>query len=150
MKVLFFLMNLVPAVAGAQELIMIDRNFQKPFEPCDSITLTNLSRGGFPMYMAEIPAVVNRLEEYTKHIALGKELPEGSDTLHLKHCMLFLSRNTANYFCVLQTRNDKYSVPLVLASGTGRKETVMRLSRFIDYLRNNRSVALQPNHKEQQ
>lgn len=142
MKILIFFLLLAPVLTDAQQLVLLDRNFKEPIMPCEQLSADSVNTETFPMYAADITQVINRLEQYARHLASGKNLPWPSDTLAQGNALLLLTQDANNFTCVLETQTEPFWGSLILAYGNSRKQTLLRLNKFVEYLRNNRSGVL--------
>jgi hypothetical protein len=140
MKPLIFLFLIWSQGAGAQQLALLDRNFKEPFLLRDTFTIQDVAQGAFPLYTEDIPAVIAHLEVIARQLASPQVSHSEPETFAAQHAHLFLVRKNNLYSCVLQSSNKQFSVPMVVGRGT-RKTTHRAISRFIEYLRQNRAVA---------
>lgn len=139
MKTLILFCMMLPLGLSAQQYILIDRKLKEPFRLQDTITLKEVSMGAFPIYAADLPMILARLQEFSKEVATGKKTPGTTNTYSTQHCRIVLRTGKEGYACQLQTNNSFLSLPMAVASG-GRKETLKDLNRFMDYLRHNKVV----------
>lgn len=140
MKPLIFFLLIWTQTAGAQQLALLDRNLKEPFLLRDTFTLQDVAQGSFPLYTEDIPAVIGQLQSLARQLASPNMPPAEPHTFAARHAHLFLLRKNNLYSCVLQSSNKQFSVPMVVGRGT-RKSTLKEISRFIEYLRQNKAVA---------
>lgn len=141
MKKLLFLILMYTQTANAQQLALLDRNLRDPFLLRDTFTLQDVATGFFPLYIEDIPAVVEQLENFAQQLAAPDAVQEPAGNFSAPHVHLFLQRRNNLYSCVLQSTNKQFSVPWIIGQG-GRKGTLREISRFLEYLRQNSAVAL--------
>lgn len=142
MKRFILLLLLAATGANAQQLILIDRNLLAPAELSDSIGFADMARGRFPMYSADIDALVLQLEAIARQLSGDELLPAEVDTPVSNHCLVSLRHKgyRANdvYSTSVQVSVNNWVLPMQLTRNEHRKGTIRKLYQFIDYLRHNR------------
>lgn len=129
---------------NAQQLVLVDRNFQLPLKVTDTITVEQVSKGLMPIYFKDVYTVITSMERLVKYMNAGKMNKE--DILDLKMgnsiCVVQTEKTGRlnTYNIVLNTMTSKLKTHMVLAASEPNKRAVQRLNIFMDYLKNNSPV----------
>jgi len=138
------LLMLLPLFCGAQEIVLLDRRFKEPVLFAGSFTHEALNTN-FPVYRADVDAVINITETLLAAIRSGKKPEQGARILQAGHSRLTIhSRNSGVYstqLVVLTSRSGNKGATLeLLTEKDGTKKAAQKLLVFLDYLKNNRSI----------
>lgn len=148
MKTGFLILLLLPGIALAQTIALLDRNFKIPVAVTETLTREQLSGKWFPVYIADLDTMIQLVEALARsvnhrtlppsyaqviqaghsHVAVTTERSGGYTT-----CSIALATRCGNIGAVLQ---------LVRKEDSNRKAAQLLLA-FLDYIKNNRHIAVQ-------
>jgi hypothetical protein len=145
MKYLLLTLLLAPLFSYSQTLALLDRKLMSPMKLTDSIPLSEVQSGLFPVYLQDLDSVIQTLEVYRKWIDSGKDSLPGPQQKVIGHSSFYTDIYTYGsrdrYRIVFSTANDEYKTSMVLVyKDLSTKQAIQNLSEFIDYLRNNLAV----------
>ena len=129
---------------NAQQLVLVDRNFQLPLKVTDTITVEQVSKGLMPIYFKDVYTVITGMERLVKYMNAGKMNKENLLDLKMGNSMCVVKTEKTGrmntYNIVLNTMTSKLKTHMVLAASEPNKRAVQRLNIFMDYLKNNSPV----------
>jgi len=143
MKTGILLLLLLPTIALAQNIALLDRNLKKPVVVTQALAATQLAHNLFPIYTTDLDSVIQLLEDLARRIS-NKDVPEEMmQVLPVGHSQFAITTepkgNVAVYTIYLSTRIQNLGASLeVVEPKTGNRRTVQNLLLFLDYLKNNR------------
>ena len=141
----FFLMFLffAPFFSNAQKLALIDRNFLRPIDVADTITLEQASKGTLPIYHKDISSVIEVVEKLTDYAGKINEQESFVIKTGNSECIVTTGKEGKlnTYTIILNTDTGNFKTSILLVDNETNKRATQRLSIFLDYLKNN-SAAL--------
>lgn len=148
MALLLFLLLAVGAIANAQPLVVLDKEWKEP------LTLTEhkgqpLDWQHFPVYQADIDAVIGWTKWFIEALEEGRqmtainEIKEAGASRFIGFTNSYRKNPGFQLNLVTRCGNLGYSMALVETSD-GRKKGLQKLRAFLDYLRNNRFLVAAP------
>lgn len=149
MKKAVLLLLLLPCLAPAQEIALLNRNLKSALIVTNELAAKELTTGWFPIVAADLDSVifvaenlVQSLNKITAPEADIQLLPVG----HSQFVVLAQQAGTfINYTIILSTRFGNVGASLeVVTRGSGNRQAAQQLLRFLDYLKNNRHLAQTP------
>lgn len=141
MKPLLLLL-LLPLIATAQKIALVDRGFKKPLRFTDSATMDHLFDQFFPVYVRDADAIIKnvewliaRIDSSSKQLSIDQEIIVGNSKFI--YAISGMQHN-ARHQLVLTTRTSSLTTSVKLFEfNDSRKRAIQRLLIFSDYLRNN-------------
>jgi hypothetical protein len=142
MKPLLLFLMLLPLVATAQKIALIDRGFKKPVQFTDSATMDHMFENFFPVYVRDIGAILKKTEWLIAQIDTGSKQPSIDNEISVGNSTFVYAssgmQNNARHQLVLATRTSGLSTSVKLFEfNDSRKRSIQRLLIFSDYVRNN-------------
>ncbi len=128
--------------AAAQEMILLDRKWRQPVQQVDTLTLGLLQSGFFPVYKSDLGKMIAVLEAIVEKQVQQKEFRYLHPPLAAKGTVIVgdLLKGDKNQIFV-KTTTSSYITSMPLFSGDeGPAQKEKKLTRLLDYLRNNRSL----------
>jgi hypothetical protein len=146
MKTAFLLLLLLPCVALAQDIALLDRDFKNPIAVTQTVTAAQLSNKLFPVYTTDLDTMVRVLENLARTINTGEVHEPAMQLLPVGHSQFTINTERMGsfntYAIYLSTRTGDLGASLELVKrGEGNRKTLENLFLFLDYLKNNRHFA---------
>lgn len=145
MKTVLFLFLFISRVAVAQEIALLDRAFKNPMALTQKLTIEQLGGKQFPVYKADLEAVIRLMENLSRYINTGTVHETATQLLPAGHSNLTVAMQRTGAYCTytvfVNTRSNDIGASLeVVKSGSGNKKALQQLQAFLDYLKNNRHI----------
>lgn len=144
MKTLLLLSVLLPVLAGAQKLALIDRSFKTPISFTDSVSRLQVLQNRFIIYSQDIDSLIRVTERFAQYINTGKVHEPATFDIFTGHSHIVAMTRKAghinSYHLVLSTRTDNIGTSITIVSSAGKRKAMQKLNIFLDHLRNNRSL----------
>ncbi len=145
MKSLLSVLLFASAVCQAQPIAILDLNFKLPVTRTDSFTLEHLSKGGFPVYIEDIKAIIKTTESLNRKINQGRYNNTGSNEIPIGHSKLILhaqiNRHSSLFTLILSTKSNGMEAYLELVKGSYDRTAQQKVIAFLEYLRDNIFIA---------
>jgi hypothetical protein len=148
MKTVFFVLLLLPGIALAQTIALLDRNFKKPIAVTETLTREQLSGKWFPIYVTDLDTVIKVAEALAHAISNGTLPPSNTQLIQAGHSHFAVAAQrtggytTCNIALATQSGNMGATLLLVRKEDSNRKAAQLLLL-FLDYIKNNRHMAVQ-------
>jgi hypothetical protein len=146
MKRFVFLLLLWPCVAEAQRVLLLDRNLKAAITQTEAPTREQLSGDWFPIEAADFDSVMLLLEDLVRWTDTSVVLHTDMQLLTAGHSHFAIATQHDNGYNVfgitLSTRLRDVGASMELVKrGTGGRQTVRQLLRYLEYRKNNRHMA---------
>ncbi|HEX8315089.1 MAG TPA: hypothetical protein VF609_08855 [Flavisolibacter sp.] len=96
MKLLIFLLSLCSISGTASKLALIDRKLEQPVQYADDFAFDQYINKTFPVYVQDVPAVIEGAEKAAKKIERGIDCNE-YDTVNANHTRFIIYSDCKNY-----------------------------------------------------
>lgn len=135
---------MLPILAGAQSIVLLDRAYKSPITVTETIT-QGQSGKWFPVYIADLDKVIRLTEQLAASINRGTIVSSSLQILPVGHSHFAITMQHAgaysSYSISLATRSGNVGTFLQLVTqNQGSKKALQELLLFLDYLKNNRHI----------
>ena len=135
MKVFIMLCMLLPVMADAQKLAVLDPRLQKPAVYVSKASMDHLLRGNFVIERSNIPAVIETIQTFRSLIDKKDDIPTNMNSVIKGSTYFTASGEKGDYSIVLDTKVDKMGSYYVLVGRKdSRSESLAAIDRFVAYL----------------
>lgn len=142
MKAVFLLLLSLPFYAGAQQLVLIDKQLKNPITVVQQVNGERLNGRLFPVYGTDLDSIMLVTNWFIQQLDDSRLAPSES-TIKTVGQSRFIAQASSNgnvqYYTIqliTRTGNEGYVFELI-NNKDGHKKRVQKLRTFLDYLRNN-------------
>jgi hypothetical protein len=144
MRVFLILLFILPFFAGAQKLVLLDRNLLQPAIVIDSISINEATKGAIAIYAKDVHAILSSVQRLVRYVDDEKKDEKKVFDLEMGNSKWIVKTEKIgpinNYNIVLNTNTGNFRTAFLLVSHEPGKIAAQRLTMFMDYLRNNISI----------
>lgn len=128
--------------ACSQEMILLDRKWKQPVQQVDTLTLSLLQNGFFPVYKNDLGKIIAVLEGIIQKQVQQKSFRYLSAPLLVQGTEVVgdLSKGEKNTIFVKTTTGTYITFMPLITGEEGPAQREKKLMQLLDYLKNNRPV----------